>query len=304
VLKQYALDPEVVDDSSAFTAFVNGLGIENGRIMAEYPRSWIRMAVERVRSMPSSRDQKRAELLVSRLRTNARLKYRTGLAFDGTNPWLTNAARHANEFDAVIHVDDVEPEPPSDRMYPATSLLDDEAFWRVDRHAEFLAKPGALRELLLPLTSMGNSLAVMDPYFDPHRDAYVAGLKEITALLSGPRRVVIHASGELPVGKAHVSPDDWEAACTERLQLFADPTSVLTVVRWVKGPTGDQPHQRWLVTPLGGVLLDRGIALDLKRNSATLMGADMATGLWEQYGEPPFKSEAYRIKDVVHIACA
>ena len=301
MLKQYALDPDVVTDGMAFTAFVGGLGVENGRVMAEFPRAWIRMALERVSSMQSMREQKRVELLLKRLRTEAQLKCGTGLPFDGTLSWLTNAEHHVKEFEAIIYPDDVEPSATSERMFPATSLLEDQPYWQVNRHVRFRATAGAFRELLLPLARLRSRLAIMDPYFNPRRDAYVAGLKEIMSLPPAPSSVVVHTSAERKDGQESGSLQDWQEVCCERLGPLVDADTSLTVVRWVRGTSRSRPHARWLATPLGGVLLDRGFALDSQANSVWLMGAVEAARRWEAYGTAPFATTDFDLSDAIDV---
>ena len=302
MFKQYALDPDVVADGMAFAAFVGGLGVEHGRLMAEFPRKWIRMAFERSRSIPSMRQQKRAEILLERLRTEAQLKCGTGLPFDGEQPWLANAERHVDEFDAVIHPDDAVPSIASERMCPATSLLENRPYWQVGSIG-FKATVGSFRELLLPLARIEKrKAAVMDPYFDPHEDAYVAGLKELISLLSVPREIVMHASAEPKKDKSGMSSAGWEAVCRERLAGLVDAGTSLTVIRWVEGEFGDRPHPRWIVTPAGGVYFDRGIALNRKMNRLMLMTAVEAARLWKAYGTAPFVSNEFELREVVAIS--
>lgn len=301
MLKQYALDPDVVTDGMAFTAFVGGLGVENGRVMAEYPRIWIRMAIERVRAMPETREKKRAELLLERLRTEAQLKCKTGLPFDGTLAWLVNAEHHVDAFDAVIHPDDVEPSAPSERMFPATSLLEDQPYWQVNRDVRFRAVAGEFKNLLLPLARHQSRLAIMDPYFEPQRDTYVQGLKEIMQVPTAPCSVVVHTSAEGTAGKEIRSSQEWQEVCSERLSPLVDAGTSLTIVRWNSGASGTRPHARWLVTPLGGVLVDKGFAVDRRMNSISLMGAVEAARRWAAYGIAPFAVADYDLRDIVNV---
>ncbi len=301
MLKRYALDPDVVADGMAFAAFVGGLGVEHGRLMAEFPRTWIRMAFERARSIPSMRQQKRAEILLERLRTEAQLKCRAGLEFDGEEPWLTNAECHVDEFDAVIHPDDAEPSIVSERLYPATSLLEDQSYWQVNRHENFTAKAGVYLGLLEPLACLRSSVSIMDPYFEPRRDEFVKGLSEIVSLVKTPRSVVVHASAEPRDGAPTESSAQWEDVCREHLGALVDADTNLTIVRWLRGASGSRPHARWLVTPVGGVFLDRGFALDNRGNAVTLMDAVEAARLWEAYGTAPFASNEFELREIVPI---
>ena len=301
MLKRYALDPDVVTDGMAFTAFVGGLGVENGRVMAEFPRTWIRKAIERINNMPSTREKKRAELLLERLRTEAQLKCKTGLPFNDSLTWLANAEHHVSEFAAIIYPDDVEPSAPSERMFPATSLLQDQPYWQVNRHVRFQAAPGALRELLRPLTRHVSRLAIMDPYFEPQQDAYVEGLREIMQLPAAPSSVIVHTSAAGKGGSMPRSSHVWHDICSERLGPLVNAGTSLTIVRWKSGASGAKPHARWLVTPLGGVLLDRGFAIDRQMNSISLMGAVEAARRWEAYGIAPFGVTDYDLRDTIDV---
>ena len=285
----------------ALATFVQGLGVENGRLMGEFPRTWVREAYEHLSQVDSVREQTRITELLKRIRTDGLLKVRLGLPYDGSRTWLDNASHHIDSFDAAIFADTSTDRPPSERLHPASSLLQDPAYWRVERRIAFIAKRDNYIALLRPLLKLTTRVAIMDPYFKPTNDHYVNGFLSIASALQPNTTLVIHTSTKTGKHDRQIPAAEWAEACHARLKDHADGLAHLTVVRWdQKGPMG-HPHERWVITPRGGVELGKGIALGPGENTATLLPAETAQRLWTGYGEAPFQETMYTIKDRVDI---
>jgi hypothetical protein len=301
MIRTYALEPDVATDGMAFATFVQGLGIENGRLMAEFPKTWIAMAFKHLDNVQSVRDQTRITEFLKRLRTDGLVKTRLGLSFDGHQSWLENAIHHVKNFDAVICSDQAEPQLQHDRLHPASSLIHNPAFWHVDRRVTFTPKRGALATLLQPLLVLDERLAIMDPFFNPTQKRYLDGLLDIAHRLRRPTPLSLHASAEFTVGNQPMSTEEWEDACRGNLTVHAERFNPLVIARWASRDNRGRPHERWVITPRGGIELGRGIAVEPQENTATLLPAQTAARLWAEFGAPPFPTTRYELRDTVTL---
>ena len=173
MLRIYALDPEVASkDVTAFALFVNGLGVDNGRLMAEFPKRWRAMAIDGVQRIQSVLEAKRAEVLLTELATNPTLRTRLALPFEPTNTWLENALQHQTAFTAVISTDEQSAQDITHAAQAASSLLTAAPYWRADRYLEFKSHPEAFARLLKPLLQLADEAVFMDPFFDAQQDRY------------------------------------------------------------------------------------------------------------------------------------
>jgi len=301
MIRRFALEPSVASDRMALVAFVQGLGIENGRVLSEFPRAWTRLALAEARSTLPLRDRKRLEELVIRISTDGLAKVKSGLPFDGQRSWLDNAILQVAGFDAVIHADDSPCPVSHDSVHSASSLLEAPPFWQVDRRVTFVPTRGALAALLKPLLELDRSVAIMDPFFNPTQTRYLKGLAEIVAALQPATSLVVHSSAEVSAGNRLLATPDWDAACRAMPSEIIDHPRSLEVVRWGRGHGVGRPHDRWVITPRGGIELGRGIAVGSERNSAALMPARAAAELWEAFGGTAFSGVGYDQRDVVRV---
>jgi len=301
MIRTYAIEPQVASDRMALVLFVEGLGVENGRLLAEFPKSWFRLAVSAAQGITPLRDQKRVEERLKKVRVSGFLKVRTGRPFDGTQSWLQNAVTQADGFDAIIHADDSPAPEPNDRLHPASSLFDDPPFWRVDRRVTFTSTRRALADRLKPLLALEQSVAIMDPFFNPTQTQYLKGLADIIAVMRPNASLVIHASAEVTAGKQHLTTNEWEAGCRAIPSHVPSHVGSLTIARWAGGAGVGRPHERWVITPRGGVELGRGIAIGRQQNTASLMPAQSASELWEAFGQDPYTGRDLELRDVVYL---
>ena len=301
MIRTYALEPAVASDGMALNAFVLGLGVENGRLMGEFPRHWVRDAFEHLNKVSSVREQARITELLKRIRTDGLIKVRTGLPYDGEQAWLDNAIRHIESFDAVICADTTNDRPQHDRLHSASSLLNPPPYWNVERRVAFTASRDNLIALLQPLLKLETQVAIMDPYFNPRKDDSRRGLMGIASVLRANTSLVIHTSTKVDKQDKTMPIEQWTAACRDHLAEHVAGLASLVIVRWTTKSALGHPHERWVISPRGGIELGRGIAVGPFENTATLLPATTTSQLWAEYGQPPFRESKYALKDTVVI---
>ena len=285
----------------ALATFVQGLGVENGRLMGEFPRNWVRDAYEHLNQVSSVREQARITELLKRISTDGLLKVRPGLHYDRGQTWLDNAIRHIESFDAAICADTTCDRTQDARVHPASSLLKAPPYWHVERRVAFIARRDNYVALLRPLLKLEKQVAIMDPYFNPTRQDNMDGFVGIASILKPNTSLVIHTSTKVDRQGQLIPSEKWSADCRTHLAGHTDGLARLVIVRWTTSSSMGHPHERWVITPRGGIELGRGIAVGSSENTATLLPATTTAQLWADYGEPPFQESKYAIKDTVDI---
>ena len=103
MIKEFALEPDVLATWESFRYFIEKFGVPHGRLIAEFPGKWRRMVIEAAQRVAKPIEFQR---IVERLRqvSDHVLLSRGRPGGDGTLPWLDRAlAEHAREpFDGII----------------------------------------------------------------------------------------------------------------------------------------------------------------------------------------------------------
>jgi len=301
MFRTYAIDPEVSSDTAALLAFIRGLGLEHGRLMAEFPGHWRRLARDYVHTLESETAKALATDLLRDIAHLGYLKVKLGLDFDGSQSWARNAIRHEQHFSAIICPSASPDQHASERVHTAASLVRNEEFWQTDRHTRFTNDSASWREVIGPFLQLGtNGAALMDPYFHPLDARFAESVERLFADHRRLTELFLHCSRDANETR-DLGTNEWARICVAELQPLLRSAASITIVRWSEGPDGARPHERWIVTDRGGLQLDRGIALDGLRNKATWLSAKEATSLWNTYGKSPDSSGEFRLEDIITV---
>lgn len=296
MLKAFALDPCVpADDSTAFAVFVAGLGVENGRLLAEFPKRWRAMAIDLIHSLGSNREAKRAEALLTRLATDGTLRTRLALPFDPNRSWLENASQHQAAFAAIICADGAAEPSSTPWAHPASTLVEGATYWQASRYGVFKNTATNLAGLLGPLLRLDSEVAFMDPFFDAARDHYLKSIEAVLDAAPNVKRLVVHSAVKVGRNNSPVPADRWQAVSRERLSPLLRQDLTISLVRWRELDQSEDPHERWVVTPRGAATLDRGFAADGKINAYNLLPCGEAARRWRTYGMAPYSGSPYAL---------
>lgn len=296
MIKKYVLDPQAVTDAEALGHFVKGLGVANGRLLAEYPKKWRVMAWDLLSKDDSSRAVRIARAALESLGPNGALRTIPGnLPYDRGLSWVENAANHAHGFAAAVFADGTVEQPPP-KFYPVSSLaaIPEPEYWHADGSAELPdGFASTLVSYLVPLLELEPEVAFMDPYFAPS-SGYGDFIREVLRCVPTLSSITLHSARNDLTGAM------WRERWLQELgNCFTEGLS-FTIVRW-RERENFRPHPRFVVNSMGGINVDRGFESLRYSNSLQIQTAEDARRNWHRFGRPPWSDAVYDLKDVISV---
>lgn len=278
MLREYAIQPEVLADLNAIRFFLDQTGVNQGRMISRYPKRWIAMVYNACASCRPL-EKKRIEI---RLKDIERKVIHTGRPYDGNGrSWVDNAlVEHAREpFTGVILVDS-DPAPRSGMVVSASCVDETCPCWRISRDAVVNRDAESLCRPAVHLLRMATEIVFVDRYFGgnaSHGRPLAAFLQEA---LNGskPKRLEYHS-------EAGSSWDHLRDKLLKMIPFLPLPPGIpLKFVRWETLPQGDGLHPRYILTEHGGIKYDWGLGEDAgKTTDIHLLDAAIYARRWSEY---------------------
>lgn len=259
---EFALDPKVLSDWRSFRYFWDHFGVEQGRLISEFPRKWKRLVYDQ---LANSQDIRKKDIEERLHRIDKKL-FRSKRCYFAERTWLENAEDQHFErpFRAVIS--DTNP-----RCRPFVKVADDldeeDVQWKVTREQRVPRNAEALTECVTPLFSLARELFFVDPHFDPEATRFTDTLRRMLrdawATERPFRKIQLHVvKPKSKPGYQPETPGCWRSKCEHRLPRNIPIGLSIRVVRWLyrdEQVVGDNPHARYLLTDVGGVRFDYGL---------------------------------------------
>ena len=261
MLYEYAVEPQAIGSSwETFRYVIEKFGFDKGRLIAQYPKRWLREVYQAAEPLPPMQ-KKRIEEALNQAKKNKIVRSRTGHPYNPANgDWLQNAiAEHGRSpFHAIIAMANpngdafVLPVDDLDELHPLMAVSHDSA---VARDASSLA--AAMNEML----RFGSRILFVDPFFDPYSNRYKNTLR---ACLE-----IVNASNPDAVCEIHYRYHDNKPANEElereAVSLFVGviPDGIkVSVFCWKEKDGGADFHARYLLTEKGGISVDAGFSAE------------------------------------------
>jgi hypothetical protein len=284
MIRQFAIEPEVMATWQHFREIFDDLGVCHGRLAAIYPSDWF----DRVRKLALSLSPPvRAAAIAERMRQNPHCFVRTGLPFDRGKDWLRNAENHLvpGGFDAVVAR--TNPRDTS-RVLVAGEFLRSQPPWHVPRQKKITRQSAALAECAALLLASSEEIMLIDPNFDATEPRFKDPLMSFlgTKASGKPwRRCELHVDrpaddSVLENRKYHVK---------RQLAEVIPTGTTLQLHFWSRKAGGEKLHPRFLLTELGGIQFDYGLdAGDAPGDTTivTLMDHDLWLAVRADYTVP------------------
>ncbi len=259
MIHEYALEPELVatwGNRHDFRYFVEKFGLGQPRIVSRYPKRWKRLVWDAFRD-DNELERKRLEELVVRLCEH--MVYRKDAVWNPENPWLENARTENARvpFHAILAREN-----PS--RYATTLTPDDinggSALWAVPQGRTVARSPQEMAQAVAPMLRIARRIIFVDPRFGAenarHRRPLEAFLRSVLAGRPNdqPERIELHGSIN-----TRATREFFESECRERLPGCIPGGLVLLICR-LRGRAGrETPHNRFILTDIGGVAFARGL---------------------------------------------
>jgi hypothetical protein len=256
-IHKYAIEPEILLDLKDFQILLQGLGVEHGRVMIEFPKKW-KVGLFDAANSAYTRENLKLVLfteLMKQLTLNGNRCVPSGFNFESNLSWRDNARTIANHLKAVI----VKDESLNETNFECIdNLWHPKSRWQVPRDGHFIRSEQGIADFLRPFINLGKELFLFDPYFSPTSHYFRDSLRAILkATERQPKTLEVHADCK----DNRSTSQEWEKDCLAKLPDCVPKGWELTVVRWKRkdgAGLSSGPHQRFVLNELGGIGLDYG----------------------------------------------
>lgn len=252
MLKEYALQPELLSSWPVFRYLSDKFGYGRGRVIARYPRRWERMVYDSLGHCKPIEKQKIVEGLV-------RLKpvlYPRHHEWDKDKGWLDNAVEEHTKrsFCAIIA---------QDNLHGVAAVirdadLDEEAEprWRAERQRRIERTAPGMASCAEMLLRNATAILFIDPHFNPQAQRFKRSLQAFLQIIAQRPagipvvRIEIHTGHETAGTKAF-----FDAECTRHLPLIIPRGMQIRCIRWGQ----NYLHNRFILTEYDGLKFATGL---------------------------------------------
>jgi len=303
MLSEYAVEPAAIgSDWRTFKDLIDRFGADKGRLISRLPAKWERKVIQAARE--AGVPDVRMTDIVERLRDSKHKVVDFNRTYDHDADWIDNALReHADRpFRAIIC--DAERAACSEAMEP-DDCSDAHPLFRATTSCDVTRTADHIADALHTLTAVSKEVDIVDPYFDlrPARGNYLATLVSLLARLAGEpgqtKAIRIHFRDHDTRPSAEILARDGSAQVTGLLP----PGYRIELYAWSEKQGGEDFHDRYVLTDLGGIMIGAGLSADGPEESAafTLLNFEHAQGLRRRFSDGstiyPRVGSAVRIRD-------
>lgn len=278
MIYEFAVDPAVVatwHERERYRFFKGKFGLGCPRVLSMFPDpAWARRVLsdfDRVfAGTPSDRQDARKRLEVLLVQLDAEASRRCGMVANDTS-WLPDAeVEHVQRpFHRLLSTNN--PRNNADVLL-AEDVDEETPGWHMEC-APVRRTPDAIAAALAPMLRFAREVKLVDPYFDASKeDRWVRTLVRVLEVAHQHRRagegvsVELHTSVERARDGEGLSDIEAERVasniiqtCKARLPRKLPAGTAVTVVVWSEKDGGEQFHNRYVLTNVGGVLLGTGL---------------------------------------------
>ncbi|TKD15616.1 hypothetical protein FBT96_16210 [Rhodobacter capsulatus] len=287
MLSEYAVDPAAIGaDWRTFKDLIDRFGADKGRLISRLPTKWEKKVIQAAKQ--AGVPDIRVSSIIERLAHSKHKVVDFNRAYDHEADWIGNALREhgTRPFRAIICdagnaacAEAMEPDDCSDAhpLFRATTSCD------VTRTADQIA------DALHTLTAVSKEIDIVDPYFDlrPAKGNYLATLASLLARLAGApdqtKAIKIHFRDHDTRPPAEILARDGSA----QIKGLLPPGYRIEFYAWSEKLGGEDFHDRYVLTELGGIMIGAGLSADGSAESAafTLLNFEHAQGLRSRFSD-------------------
>lgn len=287
MLSEYAVEPAAIGaDWRTFKDLIDRFGAEKGRLISRFPTKWEKKVIQAAKEAGVA--DVRMSSIVERLSHSKHKVVNFNRDYDHEAEWISNALREhsTRPFKAIICnsgkvtcAEKIEPDDCSDAhaLFRAATSMD------VTRTADQIANA------LHTMTAVSKQVDIVDPYFDlrPVKGNYLGTLVSLLARLAGApgqtKAIRIHFRDHDTRPSAEIIARDGSAQFTGLLP----PGYRIEFYAWSEKLGGEDFHDRYVLTDLGGIMIGAGLSADGPEESAafTLLNFEHAQGLRSRFSD-------------------
>lgn len=294
---EYALDPALVATSTnriLCNLLKDSFGPGKGRLVSRFPGKWkkqVWQAFEELSGALPDTDRDRAQIqsekerlteLIQRL-SDVWIK-REEYIWNPDETWLPNAAAEHQRipFRAILT------STPMDERTPALTiddLTDENERWGIPHGVSTLRKAENFSALVAPLLRCCQKAIFVDPHFNPSKYRYRQALGSFLMEMASPcsvrskKQAELHCKGDVDYDR------DFARECETRLPELIPSAMVLSIRRWKERVPGENFHNRYILTDIGGIAFGHGLdeGRDGQSDDLHLLDEKQYFLRWSQY---------------------
>ena len=282
MLNEYAIEPDCMGDWETFRFLTSGIGISSGRLIARFPKKWLK----KVNSicMRNFKSFRQKQLLAEELQ---RIK-KFGLIdkkrdYDFSFDWLTNALQQyrLDPFKAIIVSDR---DGPGEYVLKAREITGSTPCWNIDTDMAVDRTVEGLCCAAKTLLEISDEIVFVDRIFDPAEIRWKMPLKRFIEIATNSRTyapemhfVFTIRDEELIIARKQVNFNDY---CIHHLSEILPDGVSMNFCRIDQKPEGEGIHARYILTDKGGMRIDWG--LDIGRAGQTTDVGILGNTLWKK----------------------
>lgn len=257
MIYEYALEPELAaswHDFQRARYFKEKFGIGRGRLVSRYPKRW-KALVWQAFDNPDQNAKKRLEALLTVLTRNMVAR---GSPYSG-GPWFDNAEKEhtRSQFHAIL----ARANPTKNPGVVLGDAVDEESepLWVTPSSLNVPRDADRLAEVVAPMLRCASKVIFVDPHFKPMEERFRRTLGAFfAAALKGrpgspPDPVELHVDAD-KYGRAA-----FELECKKKLPPIIPVGVSLRIIRLKQWPRGQELHNRFILTDIGGVSFGHGL---------------------------------------------
>ena len=271
MIHEYALEPELVatwHQRELFRYFIERFGFRDedgsatGRVVGQYPnKEWIKQVWETFNANfgQSAREDERERVTELLKQLTIPQVRRSGSTWNDQYTWLENAEKEnkRHQFHAILACN------PSDNPQVICGEdvlpgMNPPPLWSVPREEPVLRTAASMATHLKPMLRCATRILFIDPHFRASEQRFRNSLEQFLKIIcDGSRDVTL---------EYHTMHNDKKPAwnffldeCQKYLPSLIPHGFTLTVRRWEERNIGEELHDRYILTDIGGVKIPRGL---------------------------------------------
>lgn len=276
MLSEYAVEPAAIGaDWKTFKDLIDRFGADKGRLISRFPTKWEKEVVQAARD--AGVPDIRITSIFERLRESKYKVVDFNRAYEQDMSWVDNALRQhvARPFKAIICsatgtacTEVLQPDDCSDRH-----LL-----FEVSINRDVIRTADEIADALHTITAVSKEVDIVDPFFDlrPMKGNYLDPLASLLARLAagpGPSKTIrIHFRDHDSRPPAQILARDGSA----RIKGLLPPGYCLELYAWAQRQGGEDFHDRFVLTDLGGIMIGAGLSAHGPAETAAFTLLDVA----------------------------
>ncbi len=296
---EYALDPECINDWSAFKYVVDQCGFEYGRLISRFPGKWERAAINACMIQGVKRTA-----VVEKLRRMDKKLVVANRDYDKGTTWLINASRQheAKPFHAIIALTNPKRH---EKVLIAEEIDETTSLWCIQREKIVPRKALDLACCARKLLNVSEEIMFIDRNFKPEWPRFS---ETLTCFVNftfennhRPRRIELHVEYKETLTEVSPPVDIWQERCSRCLSGCLPENVHLEILRWQGIDDGDKPHARYILTEHGGIRFDYGLDEwegDGQTTDVSLLAQSVYEKRWCDYQQ---KTAAFNLVDSIVV---